>query len=224
MHAVNLESNTQSLDHLLGMGPVIPVLTIERLEDAEPIGQALYDGGIRVLEVTLRTECALAVIRQLRQSLPDIYLGAGTVLTPDQFQQVEAEGADFVVTPGTTDALYDYGQQSHIPLLPGISTASELMQGWAKGYRQFKFFPAEASGGVAMLKALAGPFPEAIFCPTGGIGAEQLAQYLSLPNVPCVGGSWLTPKHSVQAEDWGAIQSLVEATLAAHSTAKRFSS
>ncbi|ODC03013.1 keto-deoxy-phosphogluconate aldolase [Terasakiispira papahanaumokuakeensis] len=224
MHAANLVAHTQSLDHLLQMGPVIPVLTIERLEDAEPIGQALYDGGIRVLEVTLRTECALEVIGLLRQALPDIYLGAGTVLTPEQFQQAEAVGADFVVTPGTTEALYDYGQQSHIPLLPGIATASELMHGWSKGYRRFKFFPAEASGGVAMLKALAGPFPEAIFCPTGGIGTEQLAQYLSLPNVPCVGGSWLTPKDHLQAKDWGAIQLLAEQTLAVYSTAKRFSS
>lgn len=224
MNAVTLNDKTQSLDHLLQMGPVIPVLTVEHLAEAIPLGQALYDGGIRVLEVTLRTECALAVIRQLRQALPDIYLGAGTVLTPAQFQQAEAVGADFVVTPGTTEALYDYGQQSRIPLLPGIATASELMMGWVKGYRRFKFFPAEASGGAAMLKALSGPFPEAVFCPTGGIAAEQLAQYLSLPNVPCVGGSWLTPKNSVQAEDWGAIQSLVEQTLAAHSTAMRFSS
>lgn len=201
-------TRTTELDSICHKAEVIPVLTIERLEDAVPLGRALIEGGLNVLEVTLRTDCALAAIRRMREALPGASIGAGTVLTPAQYRQAEEAGADFVVTPGATEALYRYGIQSPVPMLPGVATISELMTGWQYGYRRFKFFPAESSGGAKALKAFAAPIPGAHFCPTGGITIDNAGDYLALPNVMCVGGSWLTPKALVDAEDWEGIREL----------------
>ncbi len=161
-----------------------------------------------MLEVTLRTDCALEAARRLKQALPQASIGVGTVLTPAQYRLSEQAGVDFVVTPGTTEALYRYGVTSPVPMLPGVATVSELMTGWQYGYRRFKFFPAEASGGVQALKAFAGPLPDARFCPTGGINLDNAEEYLALKNVMCIGGSWLTPKSLIDAEDWNGIRQL----------------
>ncbi|MGQ4879698.1 bifunctional 4-hydroxy-2-oxoglutarate aldolase/2-dehydro-3-deoxy-phosphogluconate aldolase [Billgrantia sp. LNSP4103-1] len=201
-------TRTTELDSICHKAEVIPVLAIERVEDAVPLGRALVEGGLTVLEVTLRTDCALEAIRRLKEALPQASIGVGTVLTPAQYRQSEQVGADFVVTPGTTEALYRYGVSSPVPMLPGVATVSELMTGWQYGYRRFKFFPAEASGGVKALKAFAGPIPEARFCPTGGINLDNAEDYLALKSVMCVGGSWLTPKSLVEAEDWNGIRQL----------------
>ncbi|MDI5985970.1 bifunctional 4-hydroxy-2-oxoglutarate aldolase/2-dehydro-3-deoxy-phosphogluconate aldolase [Halomonas sp. M4R5S39] len=201
-------TRTTELDSICLKAEVIPVLTIERIEDAVPLASALVEGGLPVLEVTLRTDCALEAIRRMREALPQASIGAGTVLTPAQYRQAEQAGADFIVTPGATEALYRYGVSSPVPMLPGVATISELMTGWQYGYRRFKFFPAEASGGVKALKAFAGPIPEARFCPTGGITLDNAEDYLALKSVMCVGGSWLTPKSLVDAEDWNGIRQL----------------
>mgnify|MGYP001312024887 CR=1 FL=1 len=209
-------TRTTELDSICLKAEVIPVLSIERIEDAIPLGRALVEGGLTVLEVTLRTDCALEAVRRLSEALPQASIGVGTVLTPAQYRQAEQAGADFVVTPGTTEALYRYGVTSPVPMLPGVATVSELMTGWQYGYRRFKFFPAESSGGVKALKSFAGPLPEARFCPTGGIGVNNAEDYLALKNVMCVGGSWLTPKSLIDAEDWDAIR------LLAREAAERF--
>lgn len=201
-------TRTTELDSICLKAEVIPVLTIRRVEDAVPLARALVEGGLTVLEITLRTDCALEAIRRIKAALPQASVGAGTVLTPAQYRQAEQVGVDFVVTPGTTEALYRYGVGSPVPMLPGVATVSELMIGWQFGYRRFKFFPAEASGGTKALKAFAGPIAEARFCPTGGIGLHNAEEYLALPNVTCVGGSWLTPQSLVEAEDWDAIRAL----------------
>ncbi|MCE0733040.1 bifunctional 4-hydroxy-2-oxoglutarate aldolase/2-dehydro-3-deoxy-phosphogluconate aldolase [Halomonas sp. G15] len=201
-------TRTTELDSICLKAEVIPVLTIQRLEDAVPLARALVEGGLTVLEVTLRTDCALEAIQRIKEALPQASIGVGTVLTPAQYRQAEEVGADFVVTPGTTEALYRYGVSSPVPMLPGVSTVSELMAGWQYGYRRFKFFPAEASGGVKALKAFAGPLSEARFCPTGGITLENAEDYLALKNVMCVAGSWLTPASLVEAEDWHGIHQL----------------
>lgn len=211
-------SHTAQLDALCGGVGVIPVLAIERVDDAVALGRALVEGGLTVLEVTLRTACALEAVRRLKVALPQASIGVGTVLTPEQYRQSEGVGADFVVTPGTTEALYRYGVSSSVPLLPGVATVSELMTGWEYGYRRFKFFPAAASGGVKALKAFAGPLPAARFCPTGGISLDNAADYLALSNVMCVGGSWLTPQALLDAQDWDGIRQL------AREAAQRFHS
>ncbi|MBB3189564.1 bifunctional 4-hydroxy-2-oxoglutarate aldolase/2-dehydro-3-deoxy-phosphogluconate aldolase [Halomonas cerina] len=201
-------TRTTELDSICLKAEVIPVLAIQRVEDAVPLAKALVEGGIMVLEITLRTDCALEAIRRIKEALPHVSIGVGTVLTPAQYRLAEQVGADFVVTPGTTEALYRYGVESPVPMLPGVATVSELMVGWQYGYRRFKFFPAEASGGVKALKAFAGPIAEARFCPTGGINLDNADDYLALNNVMCVGGSWLTPKSLVDAGDWNAIRRL----------------
>ncbi|KJZ18078.1 MULTISPECIES: bifunctional 4-hydroxy-2-oxoglutarate aldolase/2-dehydro-3-deoxy-phosphogluconate aldolase [Halomonas] len=203
-------TRTTELDSICLKAEVIPVIVIDRIEDAVPMGRALVEGGLSVLEVTLRTDCAIEAIARLKKELPQASIAAGTVLTPAQYRQVEQAGADFVVTPGATEALYRYGVESPVPMLPGVATISELMTGWQYGYRRFKFFPAEASGGVKALKAFAGPIGEARFCPTGGINLGNASEYLALPNVMCVGGSWLTPKSLVDAGDWDAIRALAK--------------
>ncbi|MCI0510222.1 2-keto-3-deoxy-phosphogluconate aldolase [Chromohalobacter marismortui] len=201
-------TRTTELDSICQKVEVIPVLVINRLEDAVPLARALVEGGLNVLEITLRTDCALDAIRRMRAALPGVSIGAGTVLTPAQYRLAEEAGVDFVVTPGTTEALYRYGVESPVPMLPGVATVSELMTGWQYGYRRFKFFPAEASGGAKAIKSIGGPIPEARFCPTGGISVDNADDYLSLPNVMCVGGSWLTPNDLVENEDWDGIREL----------------
>lgn len=186
----------------LDWSPVIPVLVIDRTEDALPIAQALIQGGLRVLEITLRTANALDVIREISQHLPEAVVAAGTITTPKQWHAAAQAGAQFVVSPGLTPALAQEAAKAPIPLLPGVATASELMTAMDSGFDCFKFFPAQQAGGTAMLKAWSGPFPDVVFCPTGGITLDTASQYLSLPNVACVGGSWLAPAHMVKDQDW----------------------
>lgn len=190
----------------LGISPVIPVLVIERTEDALPIAQALYNGGLKVLEITLRTPNALDVIREVTRHLPQAIVAAGTVTTPKQWQAAAEAGAHFAVSPGLTPALMQAAHGAGIPLLPGVATASELMTAMDAGFECFKFFPAQQAGGVGMLKAWSGPLPQAVFCPTGGITPQTAPDFLALPNVPCVGGTWLAPHDLVQVQAWAAIQ------------------
>lgn len=189
-------------------GPVIPVLVIEKVSQAVPLARALIAGGIKVLEVTLRTECALDAIAKIAEQVPEAIIGAGTVISPSQFRDVEAAGAKFVISPGVTDSLLRHAETSGMPFIPGISTVSELMLGMERGLTAFKFFPAEASGGVQAIKAVAGPFSTVRFCPTGGITPTNASQYLALPNVVCVGGSWLATPLMLREENFEAITQL----------------
>jgi len=190
---------------LLASSPVVPVLVIDSVATAVPFARALVAGGLPLLEITLRTPAALDVIRAIAEEVEGAVVGAGTVLTPDQLAAVERQGACFAVSSGATDSLLDAARDSAVPLLPGAATASEVMRLLERGYRQMKFFPAEPAGGVAYLKALASPLPEARFCPTGGIDAARARSYLALPNVVCVGGSWVAPAAAVRAGDWARI-------------------
>ena len=203
---------------IMARAPVIPVLTIEREADAVPLARALCAGGLTVLEVTLRTDAALAAIAAMRKALPDAIVGAGTLTRAEDFERVAAAGAQFAVTPGLTQALAVAGRHAGFPLLPGIATASELLAARASGFSALKFFPAEPAGGTAMLKAFAPVFADVIFCPTGGITRESAPRYLALPNVSCVGGSWVTPAAAVKAGDWAQIEALARdaASLARH--------
>jgi 2-dehydro-3-deoxyphosphogluconate aldolase / (4S)-4-hydroxy-2-oxoglutarate aldolase len=193
---------------VMAEGPVIAVLTIERAADAVPLARALVAGGIRVLEVTLRTAEAPAAVAAIAAEVPDAIVGAGTVLTASDLDRAQRAGARFIVSPGLTDPLIQAAVDSALPFLPGVATASELMRALEAGLDHFKFFPAEAAGGPAMLKALGGPFPQARFCPTGGITAQNALTYLALPNVPCVGGGWIAPATLVASADWPQITQL----------------
>ena len=187
---------------------VVPVITIEDAASALPFATALRDGGLDVIEVTLRTGAALEAIRRIAAGLPDILIGAGTVLSKAQAEDSVAAGARFLVSPGLTPTIADAGLAASVPLLPGVATASEAMAAAERGIAFLKFFPAEAIGGVAALKALAAPLPHLRFCPTGGIDAAKAAAYLALPNVVCVGGSWMAPADAVRTGDWAKIASL----------------
>lgn len=203
-------SQTDRLDAICRSTAIIPVLVIERLEHAVPLAEALVEGGLNVLEITLRTDCAVEAMQRIRDAMPDVTVGAGTVLSIDQYRISEEIGVDFVVTPGTTPTLFEYGAASRVPLLPGVATVSEVVTGWEYAYRRFKFFPAEANGGAKALKSFAGPLPEAQFCPTGGVTVDNAADYLALPNVMCVGGSWMAPKSLIDQEDWAGITRLTQ--------------
>ena len=198
---------------MLAACPLVPVITIHHPDHAIPLGKALVAGGIRSLEVTLRTEHGFGAIRQLRKALPDVWVGAGTVTQVGQYQEAEAAGAQFVITPGVTEQLLAYGLNAQAPLLPGVSTISEMMMGYAMGYREFKLFPAEILGGIKALQAFSGPFADVTFCPTGGIRRDTAKEYLALANVAAVGGTWLTPKDRIEAGDWRAITDLVAGSL-----------
>ena len=204
---------------ILTAAPVVPVLVIETAAVALPLARALLAGGLPVLEITLRTPAALEVIRTLAGELEGAIVGAGTVLTPTQYRDAERAGARFVVSPGATSTLLEAAAASPVPLLPGTATASEVMRLLEHGCRYLKFFPAEPAGGIAYLKALASPLPEARFCPTGGIDAGRAVQYLSLSNVVCVGGSWVAPNDAVAAGDWPRIVELARAAAALKSSA-----
>jgi 2-dehydro-3-deoxyphosphogluconate aldolase/(4S)-4-hydroxy-2-oxoglutarate aldolase len=193
---------------VLRQGPVVPVMVIHKLEHAVPLANALLAGGIRVLEITLRTPVAVESIRAIRREVPDAIVGAGTVTRGEELDAVAEAGAVFAISPGVTAELLDAANRGPIPLIPGIATVSELMTGMARGYDHFKFFPAEAAGGVKMLQAIAGPFPRITFCPTGGITAANYREYLALPNVACVGGSWVAPQGAIEAGDWARITAL----------------
>ncbi len=193
-------------------GPVIPVIVIQYLEDAVPLAQALVEGGVRVLEVTLRTPVALQAMEAIARSVPQAIVGAGTIRNVADAQAARDAGCRFGVSPGYTSEVGHYCRNVTLPLLPGVATASEVMQANADGYRFLKFFPATAAGGIPLLKALHGPFPDVVFCPTGGITPETAPQFLSLPNVKVCGGSWLTPADAVAAKDWGRITALARQT------------
>jgi 2-dehydro-3-deoxyphosphogluconate aldolase/(4S)-4-hydroxy-2-oxoglutarate aldolase len=195
---------------LVSYGPVIPVIVINQLEDAVPMAQALVDGGVRVLEVTLRTAIALKCMEAIARAVPDAILGAGTVRSAADAQAAKDAGCTFAVSPGYTSAIGQACRAIGLPLLPGTATGSEVMQANADGYFFLKFFPAMQAGGIAMLKALAGPFTDVVFCPTGGISLASAPEFLALPNVKVCGGSWLTPADAVKAKDWGRITQLAE--------------
>ncbi|MET7731465.1 bifunctional 4-hydroxy-2-oxoglutarate aldolase/2-dehydro-3-deoxy-phosphogluconate aldolase [Streptomyces sp. NPDC005402] len=193
---------------LLDLAPVVPVVVIADVSDAVPLARALVAGGLSAIEVTLRTPVALDAIRAIAKEVPDAVVGAGTVITPDQVRDSVAAGARFLVSPGWTDVLLEAMRGSGVPFLPGVSTTSEVVALLERGVTEMKFFPAEAAGGTAYLKSLSGPLPQARFCPTGGIGAGNAPEYLSLPNVGCVGGTWMLPEDAVAARDWGRVETL----------------
>jgi 2-dehydro-3-deoxyphosphogluconate aldolase / (4S)-4-hydroxy-2-oxoglutarate aldolase len=197
-----------NIRNILALAPVIPVLTIEKLEYAVPLARALCAGGLRVLEVTLRTPAGLPAIEAMRAAVPDAIVGVGTLARPDDFAQAAQAGAQFGVSPGLTPELVEAAEEVDFPLLPGIMTPSELIGGLGAGFTTFKLFPAQQAGGVGMLKALAGPFPDVVFCPTGGITRASAPQFLALANVACVGGSWVAPNDKIRGGDWPAIEAL----------------
>lgn len=192
---------------LLGQS-VIPVLLIEKLGDAVPLARALVKGGLKAIEVTLRTPTALDAIQAISEDVPDAIVGAGTILNGEHFEAAENAGAKFIVSPGLTGELIDIADESEIPLLPGSITPSELMAALEEDYQCLKFFPAMAAGGIEFVKSLASPFPSIKFCPTGGITQQNAAEWLQLPNVVCIGGSWIAPKNLVRSGDWNAITML----------------
>lgn len=200
-----MDTRQQILDQILSLGPVMPVLVIDEVADAVPLARTLVDNGVRVLEVTLRTTNALSVIACLSEAVPEAVIGAGTVTTPEQLAAVERAGARFAVSPGLGPRLLAAARDAGLPLLPGVMTTSEAMSAAEAGFTRLKLFPAQQAGGVGMLKALHGPLPDLRFCPTGGIGVENAPEYLALPNVLCVGGSWLAPDALVRARDWDEI-------------------
>ena len=207
---MRLADNSRALDGIFHRQRILPVLSIQREQDILPLADALAAGGITNLEVTLRTPLGLTAIRLLAEQRPHLCVGAGTVLDGRQFQSVLDAGARFIVSPGATDELLALGLDSPVPLLPGVATASEIMRGYRLGYRCFKLFPAEVCGGVGLLKALAGPFHDVHFCPTGGITPQKLPAYLALRNVVAAGGSWMAPPALVAAGDWAAITRLCQ--------------
>jgi 2-dehydro-3-deoxyphosphogluconate aldolase/(4S)-4-hydroxy-2-oxoglutarate aldolase len=200
-----------SIDQVLAAAPVMPVVVLEREEDAVPLAQALVAGGIRLLEVTLRTPAALACVRAIRAAVPEAIVGVGTITTPAQLDESVAAGAAFGVSPGTTPELLAHARRAGLPFLPGTMTPSDVMRALDAGYSRMKLFPAVPAGGIEMLKSLAGPFPGVLFCPTGGIDALSAPGFLALPNVACVGGSWLAPAARVAAHDWDVIRQLARA-------------
>lgn len=203
-----------SAQSVLNAGPVVPVIVIRELHQAVPLARALVAGGIRVLEVTLRTECAIEAIRAIAEEVPEAIVGAGTVINPEQLKAVTDAGAQFAISPGLTESLLQAADQGSIPLIPGIATVSELMAGIAYGLKNFKFFLAEANGGVKALKAISGPFLDIRFCPTGGISLNNYQDYLALSSVACVGGSWLVPEDALCGGDYDRITALAAQAVA----------
>lgn len=195
-------------------GPVIPVVVIDRVEDALPLAEALLAGGVKVLEVTLRTAAGLPAIETIARNLPEAVVGVGTVLNADDARRASEAGARFAVSPGYTSEVGSACKRLDLPLLPGVATSSEIMAALADGFSFLKLFPAEAAGGIPLLKAWASPFGQVSFCPTGGISQATAANYLALPNVRCVGGSWLTPGDAMRAGDWARITQLARETQA----------
>jgi len=204
----NMTQHTLRLDQICATAPVIPVLQLDHAEQALGICTALVEGGLKVLEITLRNDYGLEAIKQISQALPDAIVGAGTVTTPQQYDACIAAGADFIVSPGATPKLLAHGAQASIPLLPGVASVSEAMAGMELGYERFKLFPAAVVGGVDLLKAFYGPLANLKFCPTGGVKPSNAEQFLQLPNVMCVGGTWMTPHDLVSQQNWAAIQAL----------------
>ncbi len=198
---------------LLDRTPVIPVVVLHDVAHAVPVAEALVEGGVPVIELTLRTPAALSCVEAIAAAVPDIQLGVGTVVAPAQAKDALSAGAQFLVSPGTTESLAAAMQETGLPHLPGAATVSEVLRLLELGYTELKFFPAEQAGGAPFLKSLGAPVPQARFCPTGGITPASAAAYLSLPNVGCVGGSWLTPADAVESGDWARITTLARETV-----------
>ncbi|WP_154489312.1 bifunctional 4-hydroxy-2-oxoglutarate aldolase/2-dehydro-3-deoxy-phosphogluconate aldolase [Helicobacter pylori] len=198
----------------LQISPIIPVVVIEDIKDAVPLAQSLIEGGIHIIEVTLRSSCALEAIELIAKNVPKMRVGAGTILNPTQLEQAQNRGAEFLISPGLTIKLLEYAKKKDMPLIPGVSSSSEVMQALELGYNALKFFPAEYCGGVKLLNAFNGPFKGVKFCPTGGISADNMHSYLNLENVLCVGGSWLTPKNLIQNKEWDKITEICKQSLA----------
>jgi 2-dehydro-3-deoxyphosphogluconate aldolase/(4S)-4-hydroxy-2-oxoglutarate aldolase len=207
-----------NIREIVGLAPVIPVLTVTDLEHAVPLARALTAGGLRVLEITLRTPVAIAAIEAMRKGVPDAIVGVGTLTRAVDFAAADRAGAQFGVTPGLTPELAAASRGARFPLLPGVMTPTELITARAAGFNVLKLFPAQQAGGLGMLQALGAPFPDVLFCPTGGITRETAADYLALPNVACVGGSWVAPKAMLAAGDWAGIEALARDAAALQKT------
>ncbi len=199
---------------VLQISPIVPVVVIEDIKDAVPLAQSLIEGGIPIIEVTLRSSCALEAIELIAKNVPKMRVGTGTILNPTQLEQAQNRGAEFLISPGLTIKLLEHAKKKDMPLIPGVSSSSEVMQALELGYNALKFFPAEYCGGVKLLNAFNGPFKGVKFCPTGGISADNMHSYLNLENVLCVGGSWLTPKNLVQNKEWDKITEICKRALA----------
>ncbi len=199
---------------VLQISPIIPVVVIEDIKDAVPLAQSLAEGGIHIIEVTLRSSCALEAIELIAKNVPKMRVGAGTILNPTQLEQAQNRGAEFLISPGLTIKLLEHAKKKDMPLIPGVSSSSEVMQALELGYNALKFFPAEYCGGVKLLNAFNGPFKGVKFCPTGGISIDNMHSYLNLENVLCVGGSWLTPKNLIQNKEWDKITEICKRSLA----------
>jgi len=200
--------------------PVLPVVVIDDAASAVPLAKTLFDGGLVAIEITLRTNAALAAIRAIAKELPQMLLSAGTVLNAADVRAARDAGATFAISPGATPSLLAAARDQDMPLIPGIATASDVMQAFEAGYQFCKYFPASIAGGVEGIKALAGPFPAMKFCPTGGVSLANAQEYLRLPNVVCVGGSWLTPASALRSNDWLAIAKLVQESAALRTVKK----
>ncbi|RVY31694.1 bifunctional 4-hydroxy-2-oxoglutarate aldolase/2-dehydro-3-deoxy-phosphogluconate aldolase [Helicobacter pylori] len=199
---------------VLQISPIVPVVVIENIKDAVPLAQSLIEGGIPIIEVTLRSSCALEAIELIAKNVPKMRVGAGTILNLTQLEQAQNRGAEFLISPGLTIKLLEHAKKKNMPLIPGVSSSSEVMQALEWGYNALKFFPAEYCGGVKLLNAFNGPFKGVKFCPTGGISADNMRSYLNLENVLCVGGSWLTPKNLIQNKEWDKITEICKRALA----------
>ncbi|MDU9727976.1 bifunctional 4-hydroxy-2-oxoglutarate aldolase/2-dehydro-3-deoxy-phosphogluconate aldolase [Helicobacter pylori] len=199
---------------VLQISPIVPVVVVEDIKDAVPLAQSLIEGGIPIIEVTLRSSCALEAIELIAKNVPKMRVGAGTILNPTQLEQAQNRGAEFLISPGLTIKLLEHAKKKDMPLIPGVSSSSEVMQALELGYNALKFFPAEYCGGVKLLNAFNGPFKGVKFCPTGGISADNMRSYLNLENVLCVGGSWLTPKDLIQNKEWDKITEICKRALA----------
>lgn len=199
---------------ILQISPIVPVVVIENIKDAVLLAQSLIEGGIPIIEVTLRSNCALEAIELIAKNVPKMRVGAGTILNLTQLEQAQNRGAEFLISPGLTIKLLEHAKKKDMPLIPGVSSSSEVMQALELGYNALKFFPAEYCGGVKLLNAFNGPFKGVKFCPTGGISVDNMRSYLALENVVCVGGSWLTPKDLVQNKEWDKITEICKRALA----------
>ncbi len=199
---------------VLQISPIVPVVVIEDVKDAVPLAQSLIEGGVQIIEVTLRSSCALEAIELIAKNVPKMRVGAGTILNPTQLEQAQNRGAEFLISPGLTIKLLEHAKKKDMPLIPGVSSSSEVMQALELGYNALKFFPAEYCGGVKLLNAFNGPFKGVKFCPTGGISIDNMHSYLNLENVLCVGGSWLTPKNLIQNKEWDKITEICKRSLA----------
>ncbi|GAA8310767.1 bifunctional 4-hydroxy-2-oxoglutarate aldolase/2-dehydro-3-deoxy-phosphogluconate aldolase [Helicobacter pylori] len=199
---------------ILQISPIVPVVVIENIKDAVPLAQSLIEGGIPIIEVTLRSSCALEAIELIAKNVPKMRVGTGTILNLTQLEQAQNKGAEFLISPGLTIKLLEHAKKKDMPLIPGVSSSSEVMQALELGYNALKFFPAEYCGGVKLLNAFNGPFKGVKFCPTGGVSVDNMRSYLALENVVCVGGSWLTPKDLVQNKEWDKITEICKRALA----------